>query len=317
MVAAHYSINFTQNATSQGATASSTGLGPASFLLGLPDSLGASLGAIAVNQTVGWYGGYAQDQWQATKKLAITVGLRYDYIAPANYHTIFSGLDVLTGQFVITAPYLPLFPKATGPRGYYYPQYNGFQPRFGIAYQASRKTVLRGAFAIFDDHNNTLVQENQDIHHSWPFSATSSVTNQNRAKPNLFITDLPEPFDILESPRSVCQLRRKSPQQDSLFHGIQWGNRATVDEFSLAECRLRRFAWPPSVHSTRCEYGADPRLRNARVERTAVPSIWRSLQFRHELRTVKLQRAPGKVKEIIVIRTIFPGVLYVVEISRH
>ncbi|MEO8735891.1 MAG: TonB-dependent receptor [Edaphobacter sp.] len=191
--AAHYSVNFTQNATSQGATASSTGLGPASFLLGLPDNLGASLGAIAVNQTVGWYGGYAQDQWQATKKLAITVGLRYDYIAPANYHTIFSGLDVLTGQFVITAPYLPLFPKATGPSGYYYPQYNGFQPRFGIAYQASPRTVLRGAFAIFDDHNNTLVQENQDIHHSWPFSATSSVTNQNRAKPNLFITNLPDP----------------------------------------------------------------------------------------------------------------------------
>lgn len=195
--AAHYTVNFTQNATSQGSLASSTGLGPASLLLGLPDNLGASLGAIAVSQTVGWYGGYAQDQWQVSKKLSVTAGLRYDYIAPANYHTIESGLDALTGQFVITAPYLPLFPKATGPSGYYYPQYNGFQPRFGLAYQASGRTVLRTAFAIMDDHNNTLVQENQDIHHSWPYSATSSVTNQNRGLPNLYITSLPDPSTYL------------------------------------------------------------------------------------------------------------------------
>jgi hypothetical protein len=190
---AHYSIGFTQNATSQGALAASTGMGPASLLLGLPESLGASLGAISVNQSVNWFGGYLQDQWQATKKLSVTAGLRYDYIQPPNYHTIESGLDALTGVFTITAPYLPLFPKATGPSGYYYPQYNGYQPRFGISYHAASRTVVQAAFAMMDDHNNTLVQENQDIHHSWPYAATSSVTNQNRGLPNLFINALPDP----------------------------------------------------------------------------------------------------------------------------
>jgi predicted small secreted protein len=190
---AHYSVGFTQNATSQGAIAGSTGMGPASLMLGLPDSLGASLGATSVNQSVNWYGGYLQDQWQATPKLSVTAGLRYDYIAPPDYHTIESGLDVLTGEFVISAPYLPLFPKATGPSGYFYPQHNGLQPRFGISYHAASRTVFQAAFALMDDHNNTLVQENQDIHHSWPFAASSSVTNQNRGLPNLYINALPDP----------------------------------------------------------------------------------------------------------------------------
>ena len=195
--AAHYSTGFTQNATSQAALAGSTGLGPASLLLGLPDNLGASLGAISVSQSVNWFGGYIQDQWQATKKLALTAGLRYDYIQPPTYDKIESGLDALTGQFVITAPYLPLFPKATGPSGYYYPQYNGYQPRFGLVYQAASRTVVQAAFAVMDDHNNTLVQENQDIHHSWPYAATSSVVNQNRGLPNLYINALPDPNTYL------------------------------------------------------------------------------------------------------------------------
>ncbi len=188
-----YNVRFTQNATSQGASAGSTGLGPASLLLGLPDSLGADLGDPGVDQTVNWYGAYAQDQWQITKQLSVTAGLRYDFIAPPNYHRIMSGLDALTGEFVITAPYLPLFPKATGPSGYYYPQYNGFQPRFGLAYQGTSRTVARAAFAVLDDHNNTLVQENQDVHHSWPDSVTTSVTTLNRDQPGLYVDGLPDP----------------------------------------------------------------------------------------------------------------------------
>lgn len=187
----HYTVNFTQNATSQGALANTTGLGPASLLLGLPDSLNGWLGDTSANQTVNWYGGYLQDQWQALRKLTLTFGLRYDYVGPADYHKIVSGLDALTGQFIITGPYLPLFPKATGPKGYFYPQYTGFEPRFGIAYQSSERTVFRGALAVLDDHNNTLVQENQDLRLSWPTGIATSVTGLNRSLPSTFIDQLP------------------------------------------------------------------------------------------------------------------------------
>lgn len=189
--AEQYNVRFTQNATSQGALTSSTGLGPASLLLGLPDSLNGWIGDPGVDQIVNWYGGYLQDQWQASKRLAITVGIRYDYITPPNYHRIMSALDASTGRFIVTAPFPPLFPKATGPSGYFYPQYNGYQPRFGVAYQATHRTVLQAAFAIMDDHNNTLVQENQDIHHAWPDSLQTHVVNQNRGLPTLFLNAIP------------------------------------------------------------------------------------------------------------------------------
>jgi TonB dependent receptor len=132
-------------------------------MLGLPTNLSGWLGNTAADQTIWWYGGYLQDQWRATRRLTLTAGLRYDYVAPANYHKVVSALDALTGQFMVTQPELPYFPKATAPSGFYYPQYNGYEPRFGIAYHASDRTVIRAAVAKLDDHNNSLVQKNQSV----------------------------------------------------------------------------------------------------------------------------------------------------------
>ena len=184
-------LSFTQNATSQGALASTTGMGPASFLLGLPDSIGGYTGDLNEDMTANWYAGYAQDQWKATKKMTVTVGLRYDLVPPGNPHRVIGGLDFNTGQFIVTGPILPLFPKATAPKNYYYTQYNGFEPRFGVAYQASGRTVIRGAFAMLDDHNNTLVQQSQNLRLNWPVADYLSVALQNRDLPNLFFNHLP------------------------------------------------------------------------------------------------------------------------------
>ena len=189
--------NFTQNATSQDATAGPTGFGPASFMLGALDSYAPWIGDTAADQTVNWYGVYAQDQWKASKKLTITAGLRWDYVAPANFHKIVSGLDVLTGQFVITGAVLPYFSKATGPSGYFYPQYNGYEPRFGLAYQASQRSVLHAAFAMLDDHNNTLVQENQDPRLSWPTGAALSLNSLDLGVPTTYINNLPTAASLL------------------------------------------------------------------------------------------------------------------------
>jgi Carboxypeptidase regulatory-like domain/TonB dependent receptor len=187
-----YTISFAQNATSQGALASTTGLGPASFLLGLPDGLSSSLGNTGVNQSINWFGGYFQDQWQTTKNLTITAGLRYDYASPPDNHgKTMSVLDFLTGQFVISAPYAPLFPKATGPSSLFYPQYNGYEPRFGVAYRASSRTVFRSAFALLDDHDNSLVQLYQNARVSWPNSISLSATGLNRGLPATYFDQLP------------------------------------------------------------------------------------------------------------------------------
>ncbi len=194
---------FTQNATSQGAVSGPTGYGPASFMLGLVESLGGYTGS-GLNQTMvdNWWAGYVQDQWKVNKRLTLTAGLRYDYVAPPSFNDLVSGLDIATGKFLITRPYLPLFPKATGPSGFYYPQYNGFQPRFGVAYRASSRTVARGAFAIIDDHNHNLVQEDQNLRLSWPSAVTLSVVQQNQGLPTLYINHLP-PSSSFTNPTSI------------------------------------------------------------------------------------------------------------------
>ena len=190
-------MGFTQNATAQGATPGPTGFGPASLLLGTPDNYGPWVGNTGADQTVNWWGVYGQDQWQATKKLVVTAGLRWDYVSPPNYHKVVSGLNVLNGQFIVTGAVPPSFPTATGPKGFFNPQYNGWEPRFGLTYQASSRTVVHTAFALLDDHNNTLVQENQNIRLSWPSGIAANLTSLDLGIPTTYLGNLPPASSLL------------------------------------------------------------------------------------------------------------------------
>ena len=184
--------NFTRNATSQGGLVNGSGSGAASFMLGLPDNLYGFLGNTSADERGWWYGGYVQDQWQMSKNLTVTYGLRYDFVQPPSYGSkIVSGLDVLTGNFLVSGAVPPFYPHPNVRSTFYDPHYNGFQPRFGVAYRASQNTVFRTAFAMFDDHNNNLVQETQDPRISWPQGVGASVIDLNRGLPTTYFNNLP------------------------------------------------------------------------------------------------------------------------------
>src|SRR6202008_2963751 len=192
------SASFSAAGTAQnGLTANNTGFTPASFMLGTLDQYAPWVGATAADQTVNWYGVYAQDQWQATRKLVLTAGIRWDYVSPPNYHKIVSGLNVLNGQFIVTGAVPPSFPAATGPTGFFNSQYNGWEPRLGLTYQASNRTIVHAAFAMLDDHNNTLVQENQNIRLSWPSGIAANLTSLDLAVPNVYLGKLPPASSLL------------------------------------------------------------------------------------------------------------------------
>ncbi|HTR26716.1 MAG TPA: TonB-dependent receptor [Terriglobales bacterium] len=70
----------------------------------------------------GYWGGFAQDQWRVTPNFTFNFGLRWD---------VESGL----AQYVNT-------------------DYNGFQPRLGLAYSPNPKTVIRAGFGMFFDRQN-------------------------------------------------------------------------------------------------------------------------------------------------------------------
>ena len=193
------SASFSSAGTAQdGITANNTGFTPASFMLGTLDSYAPWVGATAADQTANWYGWYAQDQWQVTHNLVLNAGIRWDFVTPANYHRVESGLDMTTGKVCITGAVAPQFPTATCPSGYFYSQHNGWEPRFGLTYRAANHTVVHTAATILDDHNNTLVQENQNIRLSWPGGALPTLSSLDIGLPtNAYWNALPAAASFL------------------------------------------------------------------------------------------------------------------------
>jgi hypothetical protein len=110
---------------------------------------------------------YAQDQWRATPKLTLTVGLRYVYLGtPYEIHgqqiapTL--GLDSFLRDRLSSAAAgtnyatrLAFGPSgsANGKPNFWAPQKLNFAPRFAFAYAtADSRTAIRGGFGISYDH---------------------------------------------------------------------------------------------------------------------------------------------------------------------
>jgi hypothetical protein len=90
---------------------------------------------------------YFQDSWQATKRLNINYGLRYEYFGPMHsQHKDIANFVPGKGFQVIGTDTDSLFP----------PDRNNFAPRFGFAYQLGSKgdLVVRGGFGAFYDQIN-------------------------------------------------------------------------------------------------------------------------------------------------------------------
>jgi hypothetical protein len=90
---------------------------------------------------------YFQDGWQATKKLTLTFGLRYEYFGPM--HSDRKDISVFipgTGFKTQGAGIASIFP----------PDKNNFAPRFGFSYQPNSKgdIVVRGSMGVFFDQIN-------------------------------------------------------------------------------------------------------------------------------------------------------------------
>jgi hypothetical protein len=132
-------------------------------------------------------GAFIQDSWKATRRLSLEFGFRWEWLQPwytdannmANFvPALFNPAQAVTinsaGRVVpgsgnlyngliragngVPADELGRVPGSTStffqqipagaPRGFFQPQ-NTWSPRFGFAFQAAEKTVLRGGFGIF------------------------------------------------------------------------------------------------------------------------------------------------------------------------
>lgn len=134
----------------------STGWGFASFLLGQVDNslLNSQYSAHFAGAGFGIYG---QDQWQVTPRLTINYGLRWDGVRPPwEHHDLFGAFSPtvpnpaaggLLGSLQFWGTGRP------GAIGLHYsvnPDYALFDPRLGIAFKATNKSVLRAYYGITD-----------------------------------------------------------------------------------------------------------------------------------------------------------------------
>ena len=133
-----------------------TGIALGDFLLGYINNTSTSEQQIdTIQQRI--YNGYVQDDWKATSTLTLNFGLRYELPTP-----FVEEFDRQSNFVLDSGPcYLQLITAAQRgrcglPRALTRTDYNNFAPRLGLAWQASRKTVVRSGFGIFYGRDEDL-----------------------------------------------------------------------------------------------------------------------------------------------------------------
>ncbi len=130
-----------------------TGDAIASMLVGTPASGNTGVAVFNVSRT--WlHGLYVQDDWKATRKLTLNLGIRWELQTPVtdrfNRLTTFDYNAINPISSAVGTNYMGALAFATsGNRGQYNTNYKHFAPRIGFAYQVMPKLVMRGGYGIF------------------------------------------------------------------------------------------------------------------------------------------------------------------------
>ncbi|MGO8790483.1 MAG: carboxypeptidase regulatory-like domain-containing protein [Terriglobia bacterium] len=189
------------------------GDGMASFMMGqlMGGSAGYEIQFRVASQNY-QYAGFTQDNWKATSKLTLNMGLRYDVSLPrTERHNRMNWLD----PSVVSPLSVPgmgtlyggeMFDNARV-RTDWDTDFRDFQPRFGFAYQLASKTVVRGGYGIYFSQtrsgaNGLLSYGSQGFNQS-----TSAVTTYQNdgATPWLHLSN-PFPDGLIQPPGSSLGL---------------------------------------------------------------------------------------------------------------
>ncbi len=170
----------------------------AQFLLGFPSHTGKITQVENPNSLrFSVWSAYARDQWQATKNLTVSYGIRWEYypiFSHGNYGA--TRFDPTTDDILIGGEGgVPWNTGATASK-------KGFAPRFGLAYRLGSKTVFRGGYGITDDPDNmrnqrnafpSIINEDYTPPKSYQFISYAGVPNSDGATQVSLLDGLPLP----------------------------------------------------------------------------------------------------------------------------
>ena len=112
-------------------------------------------------QRARFWNGYAQDDWSLAGELTVSLGLRYEYNAPAY------DADDRFAQFDVDAARLVKPGTTSLGRAGYAADRNNFAPRIGLAWNPDESLVLRAAYGIYYDAN--VLEANSGLYFNPPY----------------------------------------------------------------------------------------------------------------------------------------------------
>jgi hypothetical protein len=146
------SVRFNNVFTHAGSVDSSRGGDAmASFLLGLPSEINQryqfSGGDPNLDFAYPYWGFFAEDKWQLTPKLTLSLGVRYDLAvplySPGKYGSAYVDTTVPDWELVIPG-------RASGTPQHYVPaDKNNIAPRISLAYRLREGLVIRASYGVF------------------------------------------------------------------------------------------------------------------------------------------------------------------------
>jgi hypothetical protein len=119
-----------------------TGYALADLLLGLPTTTSNNPYAPKIYVRTSGFNGYFQDDWKATPRLTLNLGMRWELATPfTSTNNQISSFNPTTGTLAVAGQ------NGVGRNLIQY-DYSKFLPRVGFSYSVAKNTVLRGGYGI-------------------------------------------------------------------------------------------------------------------------------------------------------------------------
>ncbi len=145
-----------------------------SFLVGSPSSGQLLVGSPDTTTVQSFYAAFVQDDWRATRKLTLNLGLRWEYTSPLGEASNHFG-DFVNNQAISPSGVVQIG-STPGYDSLWQGDYREFMPRVGLAWDITGKgkTVLRAGSGIM-----------------FAYNATSGMIGNNNIDPNSTPTGVP------------------------------------------------------------------------------------------------------------------------------